>query len=130
MLQKLKDKIIRKLGGYTLEDVSRTEHITACEAPVQELKVGCSVRINAGCSVRIMEDRCRDAIAVTQRDMIIKHAKETLAYEIGKQLMDCGSIKYHMLDNKFDNTRRELIGILHYVDIDNPAASIAYGEKV
>lgn len=114
MLQKLKDKIIRKLGGYTLEDVSRTEHITACEVPVQELKVGCSVRVMAGRS--------------SENQMAIEHAKETLAYEIGKQLMDCGSIKYHMPDNEFDNTRRELVGILHYVDIDNHAASIAYGK--
>ena len=122
MLQKLKDKIIRKLGGYTLEDVSRTEHITACYVPVQTLK--------AGCTVRIMEDRCRDVIAATRKDMAIKHAKETIAYEIGKQLMDSGAIKYHMPDNEFDNTRRDLVGILHFIDREDPAASIAYGEKV
>ena len=116
MLQKLKDKIIRKLGGYTLKDVSKTEYITACDAPVQMLKVGCSVRVMEGRS--------------SENQMAIDHAKETIAYEIGKQLMDNGTIKYHMQDNEFDNTRRDLVGILHFIDREDPVASIAYGEKV
>ena len=120
MLQKLKDKIIRKLGGYTLKDVSKTDYITACDVPIQTLKAGCSVRVMAG--------RWPDVIAVNQK--AIEHAKETIAYEIGRQLMGNGAIKYHMPDNEFDRTRRDLVGILHFIDKEDPAASIAYGEKI
>ena len=116
MLQKLKDKIIRKLGGYTLKDVSKTEYITACDVPIQTLKAGCSVRVMGG---RLSE---------TQK--AIDHAKETIAYEIGRQLMDNGAIKYHMPYNEFDRTRMDLVGILHFIDREDTDAYIAYGEKI
>ena len=114
MLQKLKDKIIRKLGGYTLKDVSKDAYVTAHETTVRTIKSG--YRINA------YYMRCG------HKNEIIKLAKENVAQCIAQQLLEQGVIKCY-IKQEYDSEHR-MVGILHYLDFEDESEKESYGERV
>ena len=120
MLQKLKNKIIKKLGGLTFEDVSKKDYVTCYEAPVEVLKAGCVVRLLPGKTPRDEE----------HNNCIKEHAKETIAYNIGKLLLQSDAIHYYMKTVEYDPTNGDVVGMLYFMRREDPDAAMIYGEKI